>query len=101
MPFFGNQRSWRDLEYGRVNNYSTYSSCKTKRAMKNYWCSITQKQIKKGEMYKELRMWNPYKRRYYTFKLTMDVSRETISLIRNNPEESRWHTKQKLGFFNA
>ena len=88
---------------GFLDDYASYSSCKKKKAMKEYECFVTGKRIRKGEEYKELCCWNPVRGKHFRFKLSVGVSREIILNLRRDPEHSevyKYKPKRILGFFS-
>lgn len=90
--------------YGYTDDYASYSSCKRKKAMKEYECFITGKTICKGEEYKELCCWNPVRGKHFRFKLCLEVSRDVIRNLRTNPEQANNYKQQRrkvLGFFSC
>lgn len=85
----------------RPDNYVAYSECKQKHAMKQYRCYVTGRTIHKGELYWYIRCWNPFRNRYFQFKVHSCVSNHIRSQLRKNPEEASYLFKAKdvhLGF---
>lgn len=94
--------NYATLRFGFTDDYATYSNCQKKKAMKQYVCAITGKLIHKGEIYKELCCWNPYRGKHYRFKLHLSVTRDDVNKLRHDPEHSELYKiiQKQLGFFN-
>ena len=87
-PEFSNYR-YSYVDYHKMkqtDNYYTYSNCDKKRANKSYECFVTGETIEKGEMYWELKCYNPTKKKRFIFKLKFSVPSKVRTQLRRNPE---------------